>query len=127
MAVALGIAARRALFLFRLISSGQPAPGRLKDLPDRLKVQAVEVFGQRRLLKWSIPGAAHFITFWAFVILTLTIIEAVGALFDPHFYIPIIGQWRGRGLPPGPIGAPLLVRPPPLPLVPPPDHPPQNQ
>ena len=44
-----------------------------------MKAQVVEVFGQKRLLKWSVPGVAHFITFWAFVILFATIVEAVGA------------------------------------------------
>jgi Fe-S oxidoreductase len=109
MVIALAIAARRALFLFRLISSGQPAPGRLDGAGKRLRVQLVEVFGQRRLLKWSIPGVAHFITFWAFIILTLTIIEAVGALFDASFAIPVIGHWRVVGLAEDLIGTLLLV------------------
>ncbi|MFN2538834.1 MAG: heterodisulfide reductase-related iron-sulfur binding cluster [Mycobacteriales bacterium] len=109
MAVALAVAGRRVLFLFKLISSGQASPGRLRELPKRLAVQVVEVFGQRRLLKWNIPGVAHFVTFWAFIILTLTIIEAVGALFDPHFYIPVIGQWRVIGLAEDLIGTLLLV------------------
>jgi Fe-S oxidoreductase len=107
--VALAIAARRVLFLAKLITSGQPAPGRFKDLPKRLKVQVEEVFGQTRLLKWSVPGVAHFITFWAFTILTLTIIEAIGALFDEDFFIPVIGRWRGVGLAEDTIGTLLLV------------------
>jgi Fe-S oxidoreductase len=108
-AVSLAVAGRRMLFLFKLIGSGQPAPGRLRDLPKRLWIQAVEVFGQRRLLKWNIPGMAHFVTFWAFIVLTLTIIEAIGALFDAHFVIPIIGRWRGVGLAEDLIGTLLLV------------------
>ena len=43
---------------------------------------AGEVFGQRKLLKWSVPGLAHFFTFWGFVILGLTILEAYGALLS---------------------------------------------
>ena len=62
---ALAIAARRVLFLAKLITSGQPSPGRFTDMPKRLKVQVEEVFGQTRLLKWSVPGVAHFITFWS--------------------------------------------------------------
>jgi Fe-S oxidoreductase len=107
--VSLAIAARRVLFLAKLITSGQPAPGRFKDMPKRLKVQVEEVFGQKRLLKWSVPGIAHFITFWAFTILTLTIIEAIGALFDEDFAIPIIGHWRVVGLAEDTIGTLLLV------------------
>jgi Fe-S oxidoreductase len=109
MAVSLAIAGRRALFLYKLISSGQPSPGRLKGANKRIADQFIEVFGQKKLLKWSVPGIAHAVTFYAFVILTLTIIEAVGALFDPHFYIPIIGQWRVVGLLEDLIGTLLLV------------------
>jgi Fe-S oxidoreductase len=108
-AVSLAVAGRRMLFLVKLIGSGQPAPGRLRELPKRLWIQAVEVFGQRRLLTWNIPGVAHFVTFWAFIVLTLTIIEAIGALFDAHFVIPIIGRWRGVGLAEDLIGTLLLV------------------
>ena len=38
------------------------------------------------------PGLAHFFVFWGFIILTFTIIEAVGALFQVDFAIPLIGQ-----------------------------------
>ena len=56
------------------------------------EVQAEEVFGQRKLLKWTVPGAAHFVTFWGFIILIFTIIEAYGALFSRTFAIPGIGH-----------------------------------
>ena len=88
-AIALGIAGNRLWFLFRLAKSGQPAPDRTQDLPKRLAVQIPEVFGQRKLLKWSIPGIAHFFTFWGFLILGLTIVEAYAALFKD--------DWAGFG------------------------------
>ena len=91
--VAIAVAGRRVLFLFRLIRSGQPAPGRLDGIGERAKAQLVEVFGQRKLLQWSIPGAAHFFTFWAFIVLAATILEAYGALFNRDFAIPVIGHW----------------------------------
>ena len=90
--VALALAGRRVLFLYRMVSSGQPSPGRLDAWPKRLVAQFVEVFGQVRLLKWNVPGLAHFFVFWGFIILTFTIIEAVGALFDVDFHIPLIGK-----------------------------------
>ena len=90
--VALALAGRRVLFLVKLVSTGQPSPGRLDDWPKRLVAQFVEVFGQVRLLKWNVPGLAHFFVFWGFLILTFTIIEAVGALFDVNFHIPLIGK-----------------------------------
>ena len=109
MAVSLAIAGRRVLFLVKLIRTGQPSPGRLDGVGKRLGLQAKEVFGQSRLLKWSVPGVAHFVTFWSFIILTLTIIEAVGALFDPHFAIPIIGRWRLVGFAEDLIATLLLI------------------
>ncbi|MET0524871.1 MAG: Fe-S cluster protein, partial [Nocardioides sp.] len=100
-AVTLAFAGRRVLFLGRLITSGQPAPDRLENVTKRLgeslKTQVVEVFAQRKLLKWSVPGAAHFFVFWAFVILGSVYVEAYGALFDPGFAIPVIGTWPVLG------------------------------
>src|SRR5580658_187489 len=86
------IAGRRFFWLYQLISAGQPAvPSRFKDVPKRIKAELVEVGGQRRLLKWTVPGVAHAFTFWGFTILFLTIIEAFGDLFQPTFHIPLIG------------------------------------
>jgi len=90
--VALAVAGRRARWLYRLISSGQPAPGRFADLGERIRAQVVEVFGQRRLLRWSVPGVAHFFTFWGFLVLGFTIVEAWGALFTPDFAWPGFGR-----------------------------------
>ena len=61
------------------------------------ETQATEVFGQRKLLKWTVPGVAHALTFWGFIVLVLTIIEAYGALFSKHFVIPLIGTWAWVG------------------------------
>ena len=91
---AFAIAGRRVLWLSKLIRVGQPAPGRLDGAPARLKAEMVEVFGQRKLLKWSVPGVAHFLTFWGFIVLGLTILEAWGGLFDRDFHIPLVGRWR---------------------------------
>ena len=96
-AVTLVFAGRRVLFLGRLITHGQPAPDRLENVTKRLgsslKTQVVEVFAQKKLLKWSVPGAAHFFVFWAFLILSTVYLEAYGALFNPEFHIPIVGTW----------------------------------
>jgi Fe-S oxidoreductase len=93
---AAAIAGRRLWWLGRLGRAGQPAPERLEAVRSHVgrdvEVQAEEVFGQRKLLKWSVPGAAHFVTFWGFIILIFTIIEAYGDLFDRTFAIPGIGH-----------------------------------
>jgi len=99
-AVVLVFAAKRVLWLTNLIRSGQPTSderGRKDHLGTRITTQIKEVFGQTRLLKWSIPGLAHFFTMWGFFILASVYLEAYGLLFDPHFHIPFIGQWDGLG------------------------------
>ena len=93
---AVAIAGRRLWWLGRLGRAGQPAPERLARVRSHpgqdAEVQAEEVFGQRKLLKWTVPGAAHFVTFWGFIILIFTIIEAYGDLFSRTFAIPGIGH-----------------------------------
>src|SRR6476469_5007871 len=100
-AIALAITGRRWWWLKRLAFSGQPAPERVAAVrahPGRdVEVQATEVIGQRKLLKWSVPGAAHAATFWGFIVLFLTIIEAYGCLFSRTFAIPVIGHWAFIG------------------------------
>jgi Fe-S oxidoreductase len=90
-------AAKRIWWLFTLVRSGQPALGRTNDVGERVWTQIAEVAGQRRLLKWSIPGLAHFFTMWAFFVLLTVYIEAYGVLFDHDFHIPIIGTWDALG------------------------------
>jgi Fe-S oxidoreductase len=99
--VALAVAGRRMWWLKRLAFSGQPAPERLaavREHPGRdIESQATEVIGQRKLLKWTVPGAAHAATFWGFIVLVLTLIEAYGDLFSRTFAIPGIGRWAAIG------------------------------
>jgi Fe-S oxidoreductase len=90
-AIALVVAGRRLWFLFRLIAAGKPAPERLASWGKKAEVELKEVGGQRRLLKWTVPGLAHAFTFWGFTVLFLTIIEAYGDLFQSTFHIPLIG------------------------------------
>ncbi len=99
-AIVLVFAARRVMFLTKLIRSGQPVgdeSGRKDDIPARIKAQFTEVFGQKKLLKWSIPGLAHFFTMWGFFILATVYLEAYGVLFDPEFHIPLVGRWAALG------------------------------
>jgi Fe-S oxidoreductase len=99
--IAFAIAGRRLWWLRRLALSGQPAPERIEAVRGHLgtdvKTEAVEVLGQRKLLKWSVPGVAHALTFWGFTILLLTIIESYGDLFSRTFAIPGIGHWAAIG------------------------------
>jgi Fe-S oxidoreductase len=92
------VAGRRIRWLVRLIRSGRRALGRTDRLRERLREQVVEVFGQRRLLRWTVPGVAHFFTFWGFVVLFITIVEAFGALvISEDFAFPFFGHARWLG------------------------------
>jgi len=99
--VASAVAGRRLWWLKRLAFSGQPAPERVAAVREHVsrdvKTETTEVLGQRKLLKWTVPGTAHFLTFWGFTILLLTIIESFGALFDRTFSLPWIGHWAFIG------------------------------
>src|SRR5580658_4020977 len=96
-ALALAIPGRRFYCRSRLFRSGQPAPERLRNPRIRAEAELVEVGGQRKLLRWTVPGLAHAFTFWGFTILLFTIIEAYGDLFAKRFAIwgfghnPVLG------------------------------------
>jgi hypothetical protein len=99
-AIVVALAAKRVLWLTKLISSGQPTAderGRKNHLGERLANQAKEVFGQTRLLLWSVPGIAHLFTMWGFFVLATVYLEAYGVLFDPKFHIPVVGKWAVLG------------------------------
>jgi Fe-S oxidoreductase len=95
--LAVALTGRRAEWVTRLIAVGKPAPERFQGAWTRLRAELVEVFGQRKLLQRPLPGLAHFFTFWGFVILLTTIVEAYGELFDERFALPLVGRaaWLG--------------------------------
>jgi Fe-S oxidoreductase len=95
---ALAIAGNRLWYLYRLAMSGQKtAPDRTSNHKAAATSVLKEVFGQTRLLQMTVPGVAHFLTFWGFVLLIPTVIEGFGAVFDHDFHIPLIGKepWLG--------------------------------
>jgi len=93
-------AVKRVLWLTRLIRSGQPmseSNNRKDHMKTRIATQVEEVFGQTRMLRWSIPGIAHFFTMWGFFILATVYLEAFGLLVVRDFHIPFIGKWDALG------------------------------
>jgi Fe-S oxidoreductase len=99
-ALVLVFAAKRVLWLTSLIRSGQSTSdegGRKDNLGTRITTQFKEVFGQTRLLKWSVAGLAHFFTMWGFFILATVYLEAYGLLFVHDFHIPFVGKWDALG------------------------------
>jgi Fe-S oxidoreductase len=96
--VGFGVAGRRFHWLSRLIRAGKKAPERARgSILPKAEAEITEVAGQRKLLKWTIPGIAHFFTMWGFTILLITIVEAYGALFQKTFHFPLIGTWNWVG------------------------------
>jgi Fe-S oxidoreductase len=95
---AFAIAGNRLWYLYRLAMTGQAVgPDRTADHAAAARSVVREVFGQARLLQWTVPGVAHFLTFWGFLLLLPTVIEGFGAIFDQDFHIPLIGTqpWLG--------------------------------
>jgi len=90
--ICFAVAGRRFFWLSKLIRSGKPAPRRWQGFRKVTEAEVVEVAGQKKLLKWTVPGLAHFFTMWGFTVLFTTIIEAYGGLFNRDFHIPFIGQ-----------------------------------
>ncbi len=95
-ALAGGLAARRARLLYRLVRQGRPVE-RSGDLPKRAVREGTEVLGQRKLFQRALPGLMHALIFWGFLVLLTTIAEVVGQLIDPAFELPSIGGivWLG--------------------------------
>jgi Fe-S oxidoreductase len=98
MLAGLAFAGWRLLWLARLVRSGAPAPGRVKDAPSRLWAELAEVLGQRKLFKRWRSGLPHALVFWGFLILLFTIVEALGNTFiSKTFAIPLIGHAPALG------------------------------
>ncbi|HEV3472650.1 MAG TPA: heterodisulfide reductase-related iron-sulfur binding cluster, partial [Actinomycetota bacterium] len=91
--VTLGVFARRANDLAGFLRLGADDDRVPRDWVRKIKDQVVVVFGQRKLLQWTVPGVMHFLIFWGFVILFTTIVEAFGAVYKEGFAIPLIGRW----------------------------------
>jgi Fe-S oxidoreductase len=75
---------------------GQPSE-RFKRWGERIKGLIIYVGAQLRLFRLTVPGTAHFFIFWGFLILFLTIFQAIVeglvAFADPHFVLPLIGRF----------------------------------
>ncbi|MGH8901838.1 MAG: (Fe-S)-binding protein [Egibacteraceae bacterium] len=91
------LAARRIVFLVRLLRRARPMPERMGGVGEKIRYQIVHVFGQRKLLRWSGPGVLHTFIFWGFVVLQSQTLEAVGEVFDPGFHIPFFGPGTAAG------------------------------
>ena len=100
-ALVLVFAAKRVLWLTNLIRSGQKTSdenGRKDDLGKRITTQIKEVFGQTRLLKWSIPGTRPLLHDVGLLHPRLRSTSRPTACCSTHdFHIPFVGHWDALG------------------------------
>ncbi|MGH2727585.1 MAG: hypothetical protein ACRDKS_11505, partial [Actinomycetota bacterium] len=95
--LASGFALKRISYLFRLLVAARRDPGPFKRIPANIKYEITKVLGQKKLLQWKVPGVAHALTFWGFLVVQVTLLESVIELFDREGKIPWIGHhaWLG--------------------------------
>jgi Fe-S oxidoreductase len=72
------------------VRSGKPA-ARFSDAPARIRAEATDVLGQRKLLQRWLPGLMHAAIFWGFLVLLPTIVIAMIGAVDPHATLPWLG------------------------------------
>jgi Fe-S oxidoreductase len=88
-------AVRRGTFLVRLVLAAQPNPERniRSAFRANLRHALVNIFGHKKLLKWSLSGIAHFWVMYAFFVLQTTVLEAVGELYlGSSFQLPFLNS-----------------------------------
>ncbi len=82
--------------LWTKLRQSQSTP-RFGQWGERIKGLIVYVGAQLRLFRFRVPGTAHFFIFWGFLFLSLTILQAILegllAFTNPHFVIPLIGEF----------------------------------
>jgi Fe-S oxidoreductase len=83
-------------YLWLNLRRGRPSFA-IKNWGKRIEGLFVYVAGHARLFRFLPPGVAHFFIFWGFLLLSLTILQAIidglVAFANPHFVIPIIGTF----------------------------------
>lgn len=100
--VAVGVFGWRVYSLLWVnLRHGQPS-GPFRNWDERIKSLIVYVGAQLRLFRFLVPGTAHFFIFWGFLILSLTILQAIieglVAFTNPHYILPLIGRFAPLAL-----------------------------
>ncbi|AYG81945.1 NAD(P)H-quinone oxidoreductase subunit I, chloroplastic [Streptomyces hundungensis] len=95
--IAVGVAlfGRAIVQIYRFVRLGQNVPaGTRTDEPAQRTITVVKEFlGHTRMNKWGIVGFAHWFVAVGFFSLLLTIVNAIGQLFQADWILPIIGEW----------------------------------
>ena len=96
--VAVAMVARTATRMARIVGLGRPDPARFDQPGRRVKTVLTETLGHTRMLKWSVPGLAHWAVFLGFALLFGSLVEAYGELFDDDFHLPFTSGIEAYGL-----------------------------
>jgi Fe-S oxidoreductase len=91
LSVAGALFARRAHRLYRIVRLGKPVD-RSGEVGRRVRNEATDVLGQRKLLQRLGPGLVHAFIFWGFVVLFPTIVMALLGAVDPDWTLPWLGH-----------------------------------
>ncbi|MBI3016811.1 MAG: hypothetical protein HYY62_02270, partial [Deltaproteobacteria bacterium] len=63
---------------------------RIDHLIQRIKVFLIGVIGQKKMFKDFIPGLAHALVFWGFLVITLGTLELIINGIVPSFHLSLI-------------------------------------
>ena len=97
-AIAVAMVLRTAARMTRIVRLGRPDPERFDQPGARMRTTLVETFGHTRMLKWTLPGLAHWAVFLGFIGLFGSLVEAYGELFDDDFHLPLTDRFEAYGL-----------------------------
>jgi Fe-S oxidoreductase len=89
--VAVVVFVGRARVRWALISAARPT-ARTDGLGVRAGRELTQVLGQRKLFQKALPGAMHAFIFWGFLVLFPTIVEAMLAIVNPDWTLPLLGH-----------------------------------
>ena len=93
MALATGLAFKRIAYILRLLMAAKPDESRFRSVRRNIKYELVKVLGQKKLLQWKVPGTAHALTFWGFLIVQITLVESIAEMFSRHSPLFWHQQW----------------------------------
>ncbi|MER5178797.1 (Fe-S)-binding protein [Streptomyces sp. NPDC002896] len=81
--------------IYRFVRLGQdvPAGTRTDDWAARTVTVVREFLGHTRMNRWGVVGVAHWFVAVGFFSLVLTLVNALGQLFQADWVLPVIGHW----------------------------------
>jgi Fe-S oxidoreductase len=96
--VAVAMVLRTAARMTRIVRLGRPDPERFDRPARRARTMLTETLGHTRMLRWSVPGLAHWGVFLGFIVLFGSLVEAYGELFSDRFHLPFTSGLEAYGL-----------------------------